>query len=102
MVNPSHFQSRIVVTRQQLVDENNPEVLLLLGAKMGTLEQCIRYIEMYGTANLAINIIEGESEEDKGLFQDSTNAPVQQEFQVHVLPSQQVTRSVYVFLYPLL
>ena len=76
-------QTRIVVTCQQLVDDTNPEVQLLLDAEMGTPEQCIRAIEIHGTAHEAMDyMMEIVAEEDEGFF---PMLPVSQDLS---LPSQ--------------
>ena len=51
----SQPQSRVVFTERPVIDESNEEVQELLETKMGTVEQCIRAIELYGTAHIAIN-----------------------------------------------
>ena len=45
----------MVFTERPVIDESNEEVQELLEAEMGTVEQCIRAIELYGTAHIAIN-----------------------------------------------
>ena len=51
----SQSQSRVVFTERVVIDESNEEVQELLEAEMGTVEQCIRAIELYGTAHIAIH-----------------------------------------------
>ena len=82
-----------MVTYRPQIDETNEEVQKLLDARMGSSEECIRAIEMYGTAHIATNhMMETElDEEDEGLFQ---GAPVQRA--VEVLPSQHI-KSVYYY-----
>lgn len=46
-------ESRVVVAEQQVIDEANEEVQKLFHADMGTVEECIAAIEMYGTASKA-------------------------------------------------
>ena len=76
-----------MVTYRPQIDETNEEVQKLLDAGMGSTEECIRAIEMYGTAHIATNnMMEMEiDEEDEALFQ---GAPVQKA--VEVLPSQHI------------
>ena len=45
----------MVFTERPVIDESNEEVHELLEAEMGTVEQCIRAIELYGTAHNAIH-----------------------------------------------
>ena len=80
-----------MVTYRPQIDETNEEVQKLLDAGMGSSEECIRAIEMHGTAYVAINhMMEMELvEEDEVLFQ---GAPVQRTVEVH--PCQYI-KSVY-------
>ena len=55
----------MVVTHRQHIDETNEEVQALLDAEVGTVERCIRAIEMYGTAKIAIHHMD-EPEEGEG------------------------------------
>ena len=76
-VSSSQPQSRVVVTVQQTIDETNEEVKTLLNADMGTVEMCIRAIEMYGTADIAFrHMIEQEEAgtlmQPLPVFDDST------------------------------
>ena len=71
--NPSsstQLRSRVIVTYHQNVDENNEEVQQLLEAEVGSVEECIRAIEVYGTADVAFNHIM-ELKEKGAIFQDS-------------------------------
>ena len=78
-----------MVTHRPQIDETNEEVQQLLEAEMGSIDKCIRAIEMYGTAHLATNhMIEMEMEEDEAFFQDG-NLQIQRE-----IPIQPVTRFV--------
>ena len=89
MVHPQSSKSKIVVTHRPQIDETNEEVQQLLEAGMGSIDECIRAIEMYGTAHLATNhMMEMEMEEDEALFQDG-NLQIQRE-----IPIQPVTRFV--------
>ena len=45
----------MIFTERPVIDESNEEVQELLEAEMGTVEQCIRAIELYGTAHKAIH-----------------------------------------------
>ena len=82
-----------MVTQRPPVDETNPEVTLLLDAEMGTTEQCIRAIEMYETAHLAMgHMMEMEAEDDGVLFSDGTLIPMLQE---RAMPIH-LTRYVYI------
>ena len=57
-----------MVTHRQQIDETNEEVQQLLDAEMGSPEDCIRAIEMYGTAHIAMNHM--MEMEEEALFQD--------------------------------
>ena len=63
------LKSKIVVTHRPQIDETNEEVQQLLEAGMGSIDECIRAIETYGTAHLATNHMM-EMEEDEAFFQD--------------------------------
>ena len=82
-----------MVTHREAIDETHPEVQLLLDAEMGTPEQCIRAIEMYGTAhNAMLKMEEEEEEEEDTLFHGVTSVLIP-----HIsapMPNQQVIRSV--------
>ena len=56
-------QTGVVVTHRQHIDETNEEVQALLDAEVGTVEECIRAIEMYETANIAIHHMDEPEEE---------------------------------------
>ena len=64
----SHPQTRVVVTHRLAIDETNEEVQQLLDAEMGSTEECIRAIEIYGTAHVAMNHM--MEMEEEALFQD--------------------------------
>ena len=88
----SHLSSpsttRRVITHRQQVDESNDEVQQLLEANMGTVEECIRAIEHYGTANIAYHKMQIET--DDSLFHDSGVS----ESQALTVSKQQVARCV--------
>lgn len=65
----------MVVTERQHIDETNLEVMELLDAEMGSVEECIRAIELFGSAQIAFDHMM-QSQEKGGLFQES-NIPVQ-------------------------
>ena len=91
-----------MVTHRPQIDETNEEVQQLLEAGMGSIDECIRAIEMYGTAHLATNhMMEIEMEEDEAFSPDG-NLQIQRE-----IPIQPVTRfvtcynnivSIYIYL----
>ena len=66
----SQPQSRVVFTERAVIDESNEEVQELLEAEMGTVEQCIRAIELYGTAHKAMHYMM-EMEERENVLQTS-------------------------------
>ena len=66
----TQLRSRVIVIYHQHVDENNEEVQQLLEAEVGSVEECIRAIEVYGTADVAFNHIM-ELKEKEAIFQDS-------------------------------
>ena len=92
------------MTLQQPVDETNLQVQLLLDAEMGTPEQCVRAIEMHGTAHEAMDhMMEIQIEEDDGFFQGGVSIPTEPVLEEPSLPSQHVTRSVYIsYIFPYL
>ena len=55
-----------MVTHRQHIDETNEEVQALLDAGVGTVEECIRAIEMYETAKIAIHHMDEPEEEGEG------------------------------------
>ena len=59
-----------MVTEREHIDETNEEVKELLDAEMGTVEECIRAIELYGTAYAAFPHMM-EAQEKGELFQES-------------------------------
>ena len=75
---PTQSQSKGVITHQQYVDETNEEVQKLLEAEMGTVEECIRAIELYGTAAAAAPHME---EEEAQLLENNIAG-----FQEHLVP----------------
>ena len=90
---PSQPQARVVVTELQHIDETNEEVKELLDAEMGTVEECIRAIELYGTAINAFPHMM-ESQEMGALFQESglSMLPTSQKPQP---PAQEIARFVF-------
>ena len=58
-------KSKVVVAYSQRIDQTNKEVQELLEAKMGTVEECIRAIEMYGTAEDALDHMMNLQQEDQ-------------------------------------
>ena len=79
-VNPSETHSRVIVTQQQHIDETNEEVQELLDAEMGSVEECIRAIELYGSAHVAAQHMMAEEETGAlSLSMSSCNATNQQE-----------------------
>ena len=73
----SQPQSRVVFTERPVIDESNEEVQELLEAEMGTVEQCIRAIELYGTAHNAIHyMMETEERVQMGDVELLTFSPV--------------------------
>ena len=77
-------QARVVVTERQHIDETNQEVIELLDAEMGTVEECIRAIELFGSAEIAFDRMM-QSQEKGGLFQER-NIPVWSVSQIPHLP----------------
>ena len=67
-------QARVVVTVRQHIDETNQEVVELLEAEMGTVEECIRAIDLFGSAQIAFDHMM-QSQEKEELFQES-NIPM--------------------------
>ena len=91
---PLQPQARVVVTELQAIDDTNEEVKELLDADMGTVEECIRAIELYGTAIDAFPHMM-ESQEMGALFQESgfSMLPTSQKPQP---PAQEIARFVKV------
>lgn len=58
-------KSKVVVTYSQRIDQTNEQVHELLEAEMGTVEECIRAIEMYGTAEDALDHMMSLQQEDQ-------------------------------------
>ena len=58
-------KSKVVVTYSQRIDQTNKEVQELLEAEMGTVEECIRAIEKYGTAEDALDHMMNLQQEDQ-------------------------------------
>jgi hypothetical protein len=90
----SQPQSRVVVTRRQHVDETNSDVQELLDAGMGTVEECIQAIEVYGTANMAFNHM--MELQEKTTVSEDTPLPlfsVSEGLTMPVLPHQPVTKT---------
>ena len=85
---PSSSQpwSRVVVTCRQYIDETNEEVQELLDAGMGSVEECIQAIEVYGTANMAFNHM--MELQEKGPLSEESLLPVSEGHTVLALPHQ--------------
>ena len=81
----SQPNTRVVVTHIQHIDETNEEVQALLDAEVGTVEECIRAIEMYGTAETAIHHMDEPEEGDRAvIFLESSVSMLSEQ---HALPS---------------
>ena len=96
----SQPQSRVVVTRRQHVDETNSDVQKLLDAGMGTVEECIQAIEVYGTANMAFDPM--MKLQDEKTMSEDTPLPlfsVSEGLTMPVFPHQPVMKFVYKLLY---
>ena len=81
----SQPESEAVIKYQEHIDQTNEEVQKLLQAEMGTVEECIRAIELYGTATKAAPHMEQEEAlhlESSVLFSSSeeNSAPHQNAF----------------------
>ena len=63
------LKSRVIVIQQPDIDETNEEVQELLEAEMGTVEECIRAIEVHKTAKIAYHHMM-ELKEKEALLQD--------------------------------
>lgn len=69
----SQLQYNII--QQPYIDETNEEVEDLLDSEMGTVEECIKAIEMYGTASAAVTaMIKNEEKERKEELQFGVGA----------------------------
>ena len=82
--NPSvSSQLQYNIIQQPYIDETNEEVKDLLDSEMGAIEECIKAIEMYGTASAAVTammkIEEKERKEELQLNTDVGALPRSQE-----------------------
>ena len=71
--------TRVVVTHRQPIDETNHDVKKLVEAGIGTTEECIRAIEEFGTAQIALDRM---MEMEEGFFQE-VPVPMQHEIPAH-------------------
>ena len=94
MDQPQSSDSKIVVTYRPQIDETNEEVQQLLEAEMGSIDECIAAIEMYGTAHLATNHM--MMKEDETFFQDGS---LQMQSNGSEIPVQEITRFVACYKY---
>ena len=82
---PSFSQStsktRVVTIYKQPVDENNPEVQLLLEAETVPLEECIRAIEIFETADVALDHM---TETEEGVFFHEAPVTMQHEIEIPI------------------
>ena len=68
------LKSRVIVIHQPDIDETNEEVQELLEAEMGTVEECIRAIELHKTARIAYHHMM-ELKEKEALLPESRVIP---------------------------
>ena len=77
--------TRVVVTHRQPIDETNQHVKQLVEAGIGSTEECIRAIEAFGTAQIALDHM---MEMEEGFFQE---APVLMQHEMEIPVHSQMT-----------
>ena len=96
-VSPSQFKSRVVVTHHLHIDETNEEVQALLEAEMWTVEECIRAIELYGTADVAFNHMMELKE--KGVQLEDSQFPLLPVVKAHEIAGASLEKTRFVMLH---
>ena len=81
--------TRVVVTHRQPIDETNHDVKKLVEAGIGSTEECIRAIEAFGTAQIALDHM---MEMEEGFFQE---APVPMQHEMEIPVHSQMTGPVH-------